>query len=72
MAGVTEPMLPFRILEEEGSSSNPLDAVIFVGLSLVVGIACRQLLRGTRVPYTVALLIIGVGLGSLGVLSLAP
>ncbi|KAF3430995.1 hypothetical protein FNV43_RR25725 [Rhamnella rubrinervis] len=72
MAGVTESMLPFRILEEEGSSSNPTNAVIFVGLSLAVGIASRQLLRGTRVPYTVALLIVGVILGSLGVLSLAP
>ncbi|XVE74580.1 hypothetical protein DITRI_Ditri12bG0028700 [Diplodiscus trichospermus] len=32
----------------------------------LLGIACRHLLRGTRVPYTVALLIIGVALGSLG------
>ncbi|KAF7827546.1 sodium/hydrogen exchanger 8 isoform X1 [Senna tora] len=44
---------------------NPTDAVLFVGLSLVLGIACRHLLRGTRVPYTVALLVIGIGLGSL-------
>ncbi|GAB2226023.1 hypothetical protein Droror1_Dr00021806 [Drosera rotundifolia] len=47
------------------SSSNPTDAVIFVGVSLVSGIACRHLLRGTRVPYTVALLILGIALGSL-------
>ncbi|KAK7399871.1 hypothetical protein VNO78_11065 [Psophocarpus tetragonolobus] len=45
--------------------SNPSDAVIFFGLSLALGIACRHLLRGTRVPYTVALLIIGIGLGSI-------
>ncbi|XP_057544357.1 sodium/hydrogen exchanger 8 isoform X1 [Amaranthus tricolor] len=49
----------------EESSSNPTDAVIFFGVSLVLGIACRHFLRGTRVPYTVALLIIGIGLGSL-------
>ncbi|KAK8363001.1 hypothetical protein V6Z12_A03G134900 [Gossypium hirsutum] len=54
------------MLEEISSSeSEPVDAVIFVGISLVLGIASRHLLRGTRVPYTVALLIIGLGLGSL-------
>lgn len=76
MESVSEGLLqlPYRILEEEqksgGGSSpsegNPTDAVIFVGISLVLGIACRHLLRGTRVPYTVALLIIGIALGSLG------
>ncbi|CAJ2677747.1 sodium/hydrogen exchanger 8 isoform X2 [Trifolium pratense] len=45
--------------------SNPSDAVIFFGLSLALGIACRHLLRGTKVPYTVALLILGIALGSL-------
>ncbi|KAF9677498.1 hypothetical protein SADUNF_Sadunf08G0114000 [Salix dunnii] len=35
------------------------------GLPLVLGIACRHMLRGTRVPYTVALLVIGIALGSL-------
>ncbi|XP_021727954.1 sodium/hydrogen exchanger 8-like [Chenopodium quinoa] len=49
----------------EESESNPTDAVIFFGVSLILGIACRHFLRGTRVPYTVALLIIGIGLGSL-------
>ncbi|KAF5763237.1 putative cation/H+ exchanger, rmlC-like jelly roll, cation/H+ exchanger, CPA1 family [Helianthus annuus] len=49
----------------EGESSNPTDAVLFVGISLVLGIASRHVLRGTRVPYTVALLVIGIGLGSL-------
>lgn len=45
---------------------NPSDTVIFFGISLALGIACRHLLRGTRVPYTVALLILGIALGSLG------
>ncbi|KAH9620119.1 hypothetical protein KSS87_023887 [Heliosperma pusillum] len=49
----------------EESPSNPSDAVIFFGVSLILGIACRHILRGTRVPYTVALLLIGIGLGSL-------
>ncbi|XP_068469556.1 sodium/hydrogen exchanger 8 isoform X3 [Phaseolus vulgaris] len=48
-----------------GEHSSPADAVIFFGLSLALGIACRHLLRGTRVPYTVALLIIGIALGSI-------
>ncbi|XP_050231832.1 sodium/hydrogen exchanger 8-like [Mercurialis annua] len=57
--------VPYRILAEKGVESNPSDAVLFFGLSLVLGIACRHLLRGTRVPYTVALLVIGIALGSL-------
>lgn len=62
--------LPLRVLEEDSaSSSNPTDAVLFVGISLVLGIACRHALRGTRVPYTVALLVIGIGLGALGLFS---
>jgi len=48
------------------NKSSPIDAVIFFSLSLIVGVACRHLLHGTRVPYTVALLIIGIALGSLG------
>lgn len=68
MGSVLEGVFPYRALGEESSSSssNPTDAVIFVGICLVLGIACRQLLRGTRVPYTVALLILGIALGSLG------
>ncbi|KAL3652883.1 Son of sevenless 1 [Castilleja foliolosa] len=60
---------PLRVLEENSSPSssndNPVDAVIFVGISLVLGIACRHALRGTRVPYTVALLLLGIGIGGL-------
>ncbi|KAG5553043.1 hypothetical protein RHGRI_011038 [Rhododendron griersonianum] len=70
MASVLEEG-PFsvKVLAEESSSSsssNPTNTVIFVGISLVLGIASRHLLRGTRVPYTVALLILGIGLRSLG------
>jgi hypothetical protein len=49
-----------------GGEAEPEDAVLFVGVSLVLGIASRHLLRGTHVPYTVALLVLGVTLGSLG------
>ena len=52
--------------EGEGEEGNPTDAVLFVGISLVLGIASRHLLRGTRVPYTVALLVLGIAMGSLG------
>ncbi|KAL4018599.1 hypothetical protein IC575_022199 [Cucumis melo] len=69
MAGVELlDIFPHRDLEEGAISSsdwNPTDAVLFVGLSLVLGIACRHLLRGTRVPYTVALLVLGIVLGSI-------
>ncbi|CAA7032537.1 unnamed protein product [Microthlaspi erraticum] len=47
------------------SDSSPVDAVIFAGISLVLGTACRQLFNGTRVPYTVVLLVIGIALGSI-------
>ncbi|CAK7326875.1 unnamed protein product [Dovyalis caffra] len=69
MGSMTEGdgILPFRILESSSDEWSPSDAVIFFGLSLVLGIACRHVLRGTRVPYTVALLVIGIGLGSLGI-----
>ncbi|XP_052205114.1 sodium/hydrogen exchanger 7-like [Diospyros lotus] len=67
MASVAEDgPFPMRLAAEaESSTSNPTDAVIFVGISLVLGIACRHLLRSTRVPYTVALLTLGIALGSL-------
>lgn len=66
---VGEGALVYQVEEEESSSStNITDAVIFVGISLVLGIASRHLLRGTRVPYTVALLVCGIGLGSLGII----
>ncbi|CAM0909401.1 unnamed protein product [Alopecurus aequalis] len=47
------------------TAARPDDAVLFAGVSLVLGAACRHLLRGTRVPYTIALLILGVALGLL-------
>ncbi|KAL1568679.1 Son of sevenless 1 [Salvia divinorum] len=57
---------PLRLLEEDSASeADPTAAVLFVGISLVLGIACRHALRGTRVPYTIALLVLGIGLGAL-------
>ena len=64
--------LPYRIWESSSSSSaasddwNPTDTVLFFALSLLLGIVCRHVLRGTRIPYTVALLVVGIALGSLG------
>ncbi|CAM6099086.1 unnamed protein product [Calypogeia fissa] len=45
-------------------SDHPEDAILFVAVSLVLGVICRQVFKGTRVPYTVALLILGVALGA--------
>ncbi|EPS63512.1 hypothetical protein M569_11272, partial [Genlisea aurea] len=47
------------------SDRKSTDAVILVGISLLLGIASRHVLRNTRVPYTVALLVLGIGLGAL-------
>lgn len=71
MVSIFNETMSFRILEEEEESGNPSDAVIFVGISLVLGIASRQLLKGTRVPYTVALLILGIALGSIGIFTVS-
>ncbi|CAA7400804.1 unnamed protein product [Spirodela intermedia] len=57
-----------RKLEEAAAAAataEPEDAVVFVGICLVLGIASRHLLRGSRVPYTVALFVLGIALGSL-------
>ncbi|XP_010496361.1 PREDICTED: sodium/hydrogen exchanger 8 isoform X3 [Camelina sativa] len=73
MASIIGAASPYRSPEKaissslfsDESDSNPVDAVIFAGTSLVLGTACRQLFNGTRVPYTVVLLVIGIVLGSL-------
>ncbi|XP_020576651.1 sodium/hydrogen exchanger 7-like [Phalaenopsis equestris] len=66
MAAVVESPLSFTGTDmREETMGEPRDAVIFFGISLVLGIACRHILKGTRVPYTVALLICGIALGSL-------
>ncbi|KAM0854257.1 hypothetical protein ACQ4PT_050536 [Festuca glaucescens] len=47
------------------TAGKPNDVVLFAGVSLKLGTVCRHLLRSTRVPYTIALLILGIALGSL-------
>ncbi len=37
--------------------------LMFVVLALFIGAATRDLLKGTQIPYTVALLVIGLGMG---------
>ncbi|WP_028581879.1 cation:proton antiporter [Desulfogranum japonicum] len=37
--------------------------LIFIVASLIIGSAVRNLLKGTNIPYTVTLLVIGLGLG---------
>ncbi|XP_068662664.1 sodium/hydrogen exchanger 8 isoform X2 [Aristolochia californica] len=64
MTAVVEGPFPNDVTREE-ESADPQDAVIFVGVCLALGIASRHLLRGSRVPYTVALLVLGVALGSI-------
>ncbi|CAH8252330.1 unnamed protein product [Arabidopsis lyrata] len=73
MTSIIGATLPYKSPEKAIASSSysaendssPVDAVIFAGTSLVLGTACRHLFNGTRVPYTVVLLVIGIVLGSL-------
>ncbi|VYS46087.1 unnamed protein product [Arabidopsis thaliana] len=73
MTSIIGAALPYKSPEKEIASSSysaendssPVDAVIFAGTSLVLGTACRHLFNGTKVPYTVVLLVIGIVLGSL-------
>nr|XP_043608421.1 sodium/hydrogen exchanger 8-like [Erigeron canadensis] len=53
------------ILMPQESGSKPTNAVLFLAISLLLGVASRHLLKGTRVPYTAALLILGIAMGSL-------
>lgn len=63
MAGEVAPVPS----EEEGP--GPQVAILFVGVALVLGMVCRHVFHGTRVPYTVALLLLGIGIGGLGQLT---
>ncbi|KAF9623417.1 hypothetical protein IFM89_003001 [Coptis chinensis] len=67
MTSVAEGPIPFKIPESSSSidGDDQVVAVLFFGLCLVLGIASRHVLRGTKVPYTVALLVLGIALGSL-------
>lgn len=51
---------------DSNNEDEPTVAILFIGVSLILGVICRQVFRGTRVPYTVALLILGSGLGAMG------
>ncbi|KAH7444409.1 hypothetical protein KP509_02G077000 [Ceratopteris richardii] len=53
-----------EIRSSDADSLEPELAILFIGVSLVLGLICRHLLKGTRVPYTVALLILGIALGA--------
>lgn len=67
MATVEEGPLPYNLWQGDSissPSSKPTDAVLFGGISLLIGVSCRTLLRRTSIPYTVVLLIIGIALGS--------
>ncbi|CAI6006305.1 unnamed protein product [Closterium sp. NIES-65] len=39
-------------------------ALLFMAVSLALGALCRQIFNNTRVPYTVALLLVGIALGA--------
>ncbi|KAL2611522.1 hypothetical protein R1flu_023214 [Riccia fluitans] len=62
---MAESEAPSPSSEMKGEEGEPQIAILFIGVSLLLGVICRQLFRGTRVPYTVALLIFGVGLGAM-------
>lgn len=63
MASMAPAMAP---ASSETEQVGPQVAILFVGVSLFLGMACRHILSGTRVPYTVALLLLGIGIGGLG------
>lgn len=52
--------------EASAAETEPQVAILFIGVSMFLGMASRHLLGGTVVPYTVALLLLGIGLGGLG------
>ncbi|XP_026458360.1 sodium/hydrogen exchanger 8-like isoform X2 [Papaver somniferum] len=66
MSVVSDVSVPSDVTKsQEEAALDPTSAILFFGLCMVLGIGSRHLCRGTKLPYTVALLFIGVGLGSL-------
>ncbi|GAQ86568.1 Na+/H+ antiporter [Klebsormidium nitens] len=57
--------LQFLTLKTEEGGVKPEIAILFFGLALILGALCKQVSAHTLVPYTVALLIIGIVLGVL-------
>lgn len=51
-------------LAEENSHGADMSPLFFVILSLIIGAAIRHLFRKSSLPYTVLLLIVGLGLGA--------
>lgn len=45
---------------------GPEVAILFVGVALFLGMVSRHLFKGSRIPYTVVLLLLGIGIGGLG------
>ncbi|KAJ7218247.1 hypothetical protein O6H91_Y470100 [Diphasiastrum complanatum] len=54
-----------EVVSLDSPVTHPEVAILFVGVCLCLGALSRQLLSGTKVPYTVALLLVGIGLGAL-------
>ena len=52
---------------ETESESSPELPILFIGVALVLGLLCRHLLKGTRIPYTGALLVLGIAMGAAGI-----
>lgn len=50
----------------DSEAAEPQVAILFIGVSLFLGMASRHLLAGFLIPYTVALLLLGIALGGLG------
>ncbi|KAL5716355.1 Son of sevenless 1 [Ranunculus cassubicifolius] len=70
METMTEGPFTLKLYGEEEisgsiSEEDPVVAILFFAICLLLGIASKHLLRGSKVPYTVALLVIGIALGSL-------
>lgn len=50
----------------ETEEVGPEVAILFVGVALFLGMVSRHLFMGSRIPYTVVLLLLGIGIGGLG------
>eukprot|EP00898_Chlorokybus_atmophyticus_P000417 jgi/Chlat1/1376/Chrsp119S01786 len=49
----------------ESSHTPPEVVLLFLFVSLALGAACKHALTGTKVPYTVAILLLGVAMGAI-------
>ena len=57
-----------EVHEEHGGGGHGLEPLFFIIIALIIGAAVRHFFRNIPLPFTVILLLIGIGLGTLNMM----